>query len=372
MAYYAGEYNPRKEPTELEKARARQAADKYPNISDSYQYSEGLIKDACLALHGIIIQDIKLGKKELLKDNRFVQGRLYEILTYLLGRQEKDVEQILLEYEHPKLQYLKGKTIVNPKVDIMFAKMRPEKVHVTGIMLRKSGRGYEPDERYMRSDMSRLAFMILEQGCRWGFYIWTGNIDELHWMDMSKHVPVDMKNRDVVLSKEAELLPNVGKPLPASFTKTMVMNRVTGEFCLRVYRIEPEMTFWNEDVGDAERLKEFYSGYKMKAPGYGSWDVSEQIQDIRRQLIKVRDYLEADLIDHARAMLMVTKVLFIDMVTVKDLKSNEIDESDYLKEHLTFLREKIKDAIAAIREQESPSSSVVTESESEEDDDDDD
>ncbi|XP_077990743.1 uncharacterized protein LOC144445064 [Glandiceps talaboti] len=272
-----------------------------------------------------------------------------------MGRQEKDVDQVQLEYEHPKLQYLKEKTIVKPKVDIMFAKVRPQKIPITAIMVRKSSSGYEPDERGVRSDMARLAFLILERGCRWAFYIWTGSVEELQWMDMSKHVPVDLKNRDAVLTRDAELLPNVGKPLPGSFTKTMIMNRISKELCLRVYRIEPEMTFWNEYVDDVDRLKQFYSGYKMKAPGYGTWDVSEQIQDIRRQLIKVRDYVEADLIAHARAMLMVTKVLFIDMVTVKDLNSREIDESDYLKEHLTFLRERIKEAIQA--EQESSSSS---------------
>ncbi|XP_077869129.1 uncharacterized protein LOC144360115 [Saccoglossus kowalevskii] len=353
MAQYNVNCDMGRELVEREHPQLVQTVDIPVVMSDTYQYSEKLVHDACVALHGIIAQDIKRGKEELLKDAKFIQGRLYEIVTYLMDQQTNvSSNKVILEYEHPSLRYLIGETNVCPKIDLLVSKTKPREMPITSIMLRKSSRGYEPDKRSMRLDMTRLAYLILERRCKWSFYIWIGTAEKLHWMDMSKHVPLEMKNREVVLSRDARLLPRA-KPIPGSFTKSMLVNRYSTEFCLRVYRIEPEMTPFDDDDDDMDRLKQFYSGYKIKAPGCGTLDVSDQLKDIRKQLLKVRDYIEAGLIDHAKAMLLLSKVLFVDMVTVKKLSSKEIDESDYLKEHLSYLREMIDNTIWADEQEES-------------------
>ncbi|XP_038073757.1 uncharacterized protein LOC119741889 [Patiria miniata] len=323
---------------------------KYPNISDSYQYSEQLFKDACLALHGIILQDIHLGKKELLKDPKFLQGRLYDTCTYILSRHEKDLEQIILEYEHPKLKYLRSRTMVQPKVDVMMAKRRPELVLVSALMIRKGSAGYEPDVREPRSDMARLAYMILERCCRWGFYLWVGTLKELRAFDLvysfsELSQAKGTKSSQIVLKRDAILLPRVGKPLPSSFRKTLLVNRVDPEFCLRLYRVEPEMTMWEDKEEDVERLQDFYSSSKQLHTSYGTWGVFEQMQNVRRQVMKVRDYTDAAQYERAHAMLMMARVMFTDLVVVKKLDERDIDETDFLKRVMDKLKARIREGL---------------------------
>ncbi|XP_033631520.1 uncharacterized protein LOC117293341 [Asterias rubens] len=332
---------------------------KYPNVSDSYQYSEQLFKDACLALHGIILQDIHLGKKELLKDPKFLQGRLYDTCTYILSRHEKDLEQIILEHDHPKLKYLRSRTVVQPRVDVMLAKRRPELVFVSSLMIRKGSAGYEPDVREPRSDMARLAYMLLERCCRWGFYLWVGTLKELRAFDMVysfselAEAAEGTKSSQIVLKRDAILLPRVGKPLPSSFRKTLLVNRVDPEFCLRLYRIEPEMTMWEDKEEDAERLQDFYTGSHQLHTSYGMWGVSEQMLNVRRQLFKVRDYTDAALYDRAHAMLMMARVMFTDLVVVKKLDEREIDETDFMKRVMDKLRTRIREGLRALEDSSS-------------------
>lgn len=329
--------------------KLRDAATKYPNISDSYQYSEQLMKDTCLALHGIILQDIEMGKKELLKDARFFQGRFYETLTYLLSRHDKDLDQVILEYEHPKVKYMRSRTIIQPKVDVMLVKRKPELQFITALMMRKSSTGYEPDVRDPRSDMARLAYMVLERACRWGFYIWIGTLDELRWWELVKNYSSlchaeGTKESQIVLRRDTLLLPRVGKPLPASFNKTLLVNRIAPAFCIRLYRIEPESTMWEEKDDDVARLYEYYSTKQIHT-SYGMWAIADSIRNVRKQVLKVRDYLDAGLFDRARAMLMMAKVMFTDLVVVKQLEQEEIEETDYLKQVMDALKQRVQDGI---------------------------
>ncbi|XP_033103823.1 uncharacterized protein LOC117106552 [Anneissia japonica] len=271
-------------------------SDKYPDISDAYHYSELLLQDTCMALYGIIEQDIKLGKKELLKDSKFIQGRFYETMTYIMSRQEKDVDQVLLEYSIPRLKYIRGSTVVEPQIDVVLVKRNPDLVFVTAIVMTKPAEAYRPDVRSVRSDMARLAYMVLERIVRWGFYLWVGTLDELRNMELTKNFKElcaadGMVESQIVFRNDTLLLPRVGKPLPSSFTKTLLLNRLSGNFCLRLYRIEPEMTMWEERDDDVERLIEYYRNETLQS-GYGLWGVGEQIRNIRRQLKKVRDYID--------------------------------------------------------------------------------
>ncbi|KAJ8044515.1 hypothetical protein HOLleu_07285 [Holothuria leucospilota] len=331
-------------------AKVRAIAANYPNISDHYNYSEQLLKDATMALHGIILQDIKLGKKELLKDSKFIQGRLYETLTYLLSRQGKDVEQVILEHDHPKLKYLRSRTIIQPKIDLVLAKRKPELVFITATMLRKDSSGYHPDYRSVRTDMARLAYLVLERAVRWGFFIWAGTLEELrHWQLCYNYEELckaeGTKTSHIVLRRDAMILPRVGHPIPAFYQCRLVLNRIAPEFCVRLYRVEPEMTMWEDKDDDEKRLKEFYKMQSQLHTGYGMWGINEQIRNVRGQVAKVREYVHASLFDHARGLLMMARVMFTDLVVVKTLNAKEIEETDYLKTHMLELRKEIEEGI---------------------------
>lgn len=279
---------------EIAKVKAMTA--KYPNISDHYNYSEQLMKDSVMALHGIILQDIKLGKKELLKDSKFLQGRLYETLTYILSRQGKDVEQVILEHGHPKLKYLRSRTIIQPKVDLILAKRKPELIFITAAMLKKDSTGYQPDIRSVKTDMARLAYLVLERAVRWGFFIWTGTLDELrHWQMCFNYDELCQaegnKTSHIILRRDAMTLPRVGHPIPAFYQAELLLNRIAPEFCIRLYRITPEMTMWEDKDDDVSRLKDFYKMQSQLHTGYGMWGINEQIRNVRGQVMKVRDYV---------------------------------------------------------------------------------
>ena len=55
--------------------------------------------------------------------------------------------------------------------------------------------------------------------------------------------------------------------------------------------------------------------------------------------------LQAGLFDRARAMLMMAKVMFTDLVVVKQLEQEEIEETDYLKQVMDALKQRVQDGI---------------------------
>ncbi|XP_071497604.1 uncharacterized protein [Diadema antillarum] len=334
--------------TQYDKLRERNK--KYPNIDDSYKYSSLLLEDTCVALHGILLQDIKLGKQELFKEAKFIQSRLYETLTYILQRQGKSLDQVMMEFAHQKLKYLRSRTVVQPLIDMALAKQEPEQLLISAIMLRKKTAGYEPDVRSARSDMARLAYLIQEKVFRFGFYIWMGTLEELRHYEMTHKLSTlsesegELKNF-LVLKKHTLVLPRIGKPIPSTFMTTLLMNRIAPEFCIRLYRVEPETTMWDDREDDVARLHDYYSSIAQLNTGYGMWGVSGQIRNVRNQLMKVRDYLEASLFDRARAMLMMARVMFTDLVVVKSLEPEDVAECDYLKIHMEFLKAEIKEGM---------------------------
>ncbi|XP_071509748.1 uncharacterized protein [Diadema antillarum] len=329
--------------------RAHMSMIKYPNISDTFLYSQQLLVDTCIALHGIILQDLSMGKRELLKDPLFIQARLYETITYIMKQQDKTLDQVMLEYEHPRLKYLRGRTVIQPKIDVVLAKRKPELLFVTALMLRKRTAGYEPDVRSVRSDMARLAYLVLERAVQWGFYLWIGPLEELkHFEILNRYSSLceadGQRKSYIVLQKHTLVLPRVGKPIPSTFQTTLLLNRISPDFCLRLYRIEPEMTMWDDKEDDVARLYEFYSSTTSIHTGYGMWGIGDQIKNVRNQLLKIRDYVEASLFDRARAMLMMARVMFTDLVVVKNLEREEIEEANYMKHHIDELKARIEEA----------------------------
>ncbi|XP_071962302.1 uncharacterized protein [Antedon mediterranea] len=328
-------------------------SDQLPNISDEYHYSELLIQDTCLALYGIITQDIKLGKKELLKDSKFIQCRFYETMTYIMSRQEKDLNQVLMEYRLPRLRYVRGSIVIEPLVDVLLARRQPDTVSITALYLKKASNAYNPDVRTVRSDMARLAYMVLDRIIRWGFYLWIGTLDELRKMELTKDYK-ELSSAEgtvesqIVFRKDTLVIPRIGKPLPASFTKTLLVNRLSGDFCLRLYRIEPEMTTWGNRDDDLDRLIEYYRNHQKMYAGHGTWEVHEQINNIRRQLKKVRDYIDAELYNRARAALMVTRVMYTDLTVVKKMNNRQLDETDFLKSHIDEMKNVIEEGLNRI------------------------
>ncbi|XP_030855478.1 uncharacterized protein LOC100893630 [Strongylocentrotus purpuratus] len=323
---------------------------KFPNISDTYLYSQQLLVDTCIALHGIILQDLSMGKRELLKDSFFIQGRFYETVTYIMKQQDKTLDQVMMEYEHPRLKYLRGRVVIQPKIDLVLARRKPEQVSVSALMLRKRTAGYEPDSRSVRSDMARLAYLVLERAFQWGFYLWIGPIEELrHFEMMNSYAALceadGQKRNYIVLQKHTLVLPRLGKPIPSTFQTTLLLNRISPDFCLRLYRIEPEMTMWDDKDDDVARLYDFYSGSGSIHTGLGMWGISDQIKNVRTQLMKIRDYVEASLFDRARAMLMMARVMFTDLVVVKNLERDEIEETNYIKHHMDELKLRIEQGL---------------------------
>ena len=164
----------------------------------------------------------------------------------------------MLEYEHPRLKYLRGRTVIQPKIDVVLARRKPELLFITCLLLRKRTAGYEPDSRSVRSDMARLAYLVLERACQWGFYLWIGPLEELKHFEMTNSysalVEADGEKRTyIVLQKHTLVLPRVGKPIPSTFQTTLLLNRIAPDFCLRLYRIEPEMTMWDDKEDDVAR-----------------------------------------------------------------------------------------------------------------------
>ncbi len=55
--------------------------------------------------------------------------------------------------------------------------------------------------------------------------------------------------------------------------------------------------------------------------------------------------MQAGLFDRAKAMLMMAKVMFTDLVVVKQLEQEEIEETDYLKQVMDALKTRVEDGI---------------------------
>lgn len=164
----------------------------------------------------------------------------------------------MMEYEHPRLKYLRGRVVIQPKIDLVLARRKPEQVSVSALMLRKRTAGYEPDSRSVRSDMARLAYLVLERAFQWAFYLWIGPIEELrHFEMMNSYAALceadGQKRNYIVLQKHTLVLPRLGKPIPSTFQTTLLLNRISPDFCLRLYRIEPEMTMWDDKDDDVAR-----------------------------------------------------------------------------------------------------------------------
>ncbi|XP_063958447.1 uncharacterized protein LOC129265870 [Lytechinus pictus] len=327
--------------------KLREKNKKYPNIDNHYKYNRLVMEDTCAALYGIILQDIRMGKAELLKEAKFIQGRLYETLTYILERQGKTLDQVMMEFEHSKMKYLRSRTIVQPRIDMVLAQQEPQQQLITAIMIRKRTAGYEPDVRSVRSDMARLAYLILEKVFRFAFYIWIGTLEELRHQEMTHSLTTlceaegEIKNH-LVLRKHTLVMPRIGKPIPSTFMTTLLVNKISPDFCVRLYRVEPESSMWDDREDDVTRLHDFYSSNSQLNTGYGMWGISGQISNVRNQVKKVRDYVEANLFDRARAMLMMARVMFTDLLVVKNLEKDDAEETDYLKHLLDELKVEIQ------------------------------
>ncbi|XP_070577389.1 uncharacterized protein [Ptychodera flava] len=315
-------------------------------IGEDYKFNETLLKETCTSFHGILSDDIVAGKRELLKDRQFLQGRLYDVMTYVMAQKGLSLNQVLLEYSHSKLQYKRyGRIPVRPKVDIALCRHVPgNKVKIiTAIMINKTCAGYEPDVRSLRLDMIRLAYLIRERGCSWGFYIFLGQAEELQWLDIRKATHRERINEtytDVLLKRDVALLPNIrkGASLPATYTKTVILNCTGDEFCVRLYRIEAGNRLWNEHQDDLTRLlflKQSYFTTDRRQPVDTSATV--KLEEVRQMLIKTREFLQAKLENSARSTFSAAKHLWGEIRSHAQLSDEQKMEIEYMKEHLKFL-----------------------------------
>lgn len=104
----------------------------------------------------------------------------------------------------------------------------------------------------------RLAYLILEKVFRFAFYIWIGTLDELRHEQMTRSLNTlcdaegEIKNH-LVLRKHTLVMPRIGKPIPSTFMTTLLVNKISPDFCVRLYRVEPESSMWDDREDDVTR-----------------------------------------------------------------------------------------------------------------------
>ncbi|KAI8513780.1 hypothetical protein Bbelb_081040 [Branchiostoma belcheri] len=188
-------------------------------------------------------------KRNLLRDENFMQWKLYETMSHLSPE-----TNIMVNYEHSLLN-------TDCTVDLAVGATDEQTFPPTVLEIKNGKRGAQP--KSVRSNLARLAFLLHNNGCNEGFFVWMGSrialdlfdagnscgLDyeqgELHrlWRD---HVGIRWeggisKQKLVVRPRDVSRISRKGNyPIPATFSRKVIYSSCEGggkyNMCVRVYK----------------------------------------------------------------------------------------------------------------------------------------
>ncbi|XP_078583916.1 uncharacterized protein LOC144866425 [Branchiostoma floridae x Branchiostoma japonicum] len=190
--------------------------------------NEKMVIRACKQLQEKLNGKSTCYKRNLLRDENFMQWKLYETMTHFSPE-----TNIMVNYEHSLLN-------TDCTVDLAIGATDDQTFPPTVIEIKNGKRGAQP--KSVRSNLARLSFLLHNNGCNEGFFIWMGTRLALDLFDAGNSCGLDYEQKLVVRPRDVSRISRRGNyPIPATFSRKIIYSSCEGggkyNLCVRVYKV---------------------------------------------------------------------------------------------------------------------------------------